>query len=160
MLTSPPSVCVEQVGDSVLKCRELDCAGLQPLAPSKSEQPLDELAALLGGTLGHRQHLALIVGELRAFVEQAQAADHRRQQIVEVVCDAARELADCVHFLRMDELALERSLLADVRQSARQLEGLSVGIFQQHGLIEKMLVASVGRHPAILDRRTAALPPG
>src|SRR3546814_1398096 len=46
--------------------------------------------------------------------QQVGKADHRRQQVVEVVGDAAGELADRLHLLRLDELALEVLLLGRI----------------------------------------------
>jgi hypothetical protein len=49
-----------------------------------------------------------------AHQQKIAIADDRLEQIVEVVRDAARELADRLHLLRLRELRLERLLLGRV----------------------------------------------
>ena len=44
----------------------------------------------------------------QSFLEQAQAAEHRHQQIVEVMRHAARQLPDGVHLLRFEQLRERR----------------------------------------------------
>ena len=60
--------------------------------------------------------LALV--ERQPAFEQVKAAEHRGEQVVEVVRDAAGQLADRIHLLRLDQLAFERALLGDVGQRA------------------------------------------
>ena len=47
-------------------------------------------------------------------------ADHRGQQVVEIVRDAAGELADRLHLLRLRELGLEVLLLGRVDEMQDQ----------------------------------------
>ena len=72
--------------------------------------------------LGHRQDLLALVRQLGAPLDQSEPAKHRGEQIVEIVRDAAGQLADRVHLLRLDELAFERSPLGDVGQRAGELD--------------------------------------
>ena len=130
--------------------------GLELLAPGEREQPANQLASLLGGALGHAEDALLVVGQHGAPLEQAEPANHRRQQIVEIMRDAAGQLADRVHFLGLDQLAFERPLLADVGQGAGELDGSAVRVLQQHRLVHEMLVIAVGALPAIFDRRPPA----
>src|SRR5947209_4269929 len=125
---------------------------LQALAAGEGKQAADELAPLLGGTLGHAEHALLLVTKLGAALEQAEPADHRSKQVVEIVRDPAGQLPDRIHLLSLDQLAFERPLLADVREGAREFDRLSVSILEQHRLVEKVLVGSIGALPAIFDR--------
>jgi hypothetical protein len=59
----------EQVDDCSLERREFDWLRFEPLPSSKSEQPPDQLATLLGGTLGHAEHTLLFVGQLDTLLE-------------------------------------------------------------------------------------------
>ncbi len=118
----------EEVRNRLPQRTKLDRVGLQPLPPGKGEQLTNELAPLFGRALGHAQDALLFLGELGPPFEQAQAADHRREQVIEVVRDPAGQFADRVHLLRLDELPFERSLLADVGQRASELDRLALRI--------------------------------
>src|SRR5947209_16800228 len=97
---------------------------LQALAAGEGKQAADELTPLLGGTLGHAEHTFLLVTELGAALEQAEAANYGSKQVVEIVRDPAGQLADRIHLLSLDQLAFERPLLADVGEGARELDRL------------------------------------
>src|SRR5438552_597888 len=71
--------------------------GQQLLAPREGEQAADQLGALFGRVPGHAEDLLLLVAELDPALDQADPAQHCREQIVEVVRDAAGQLADRVH---------------------------------------------------------------
>ena len=81
---------------------------LQLLAPGEGEQAADQLGALLGGAPGHAEDLLVLRPERQPPLDQADAAEHRGEQIVEVVGDAAGQLADRVHLPRLEQLVLER----------------------------------------------------
>ena len=132
---------------------------LELLPAREREQSAHQLAALLGRALGHAEHLALFVAERGSPLDQAEAADHRGEQIVEIVRDAAGQLADRIHLLRLDQLAFERPLFADVGQRSGELDRIAVEILEQHGLVEEMLVVPVAALPAIFNGRAAGLPP-
>ena len=92
---------------------------LERLAPAEGEQPAGEVGAALGrhaDRFGERAQLSSVelVGE-HVGIEQ-----DRGEQIVEVVRDAAGELADRLHALRLRELRLGALLFGDVgRGSSR-----------------------------------------
>ena len=54
-------------------------------------------------------------------------ADHRRQQIVEVVRDAARQLADSLHLLRLGQLFLKAFSARRVDEIGEQLRATRLG---------------------------------
>ena len=72
--------------------------------------------------------------------------------------DTARQLADGVHLLRLDELAFQRPPLGDVGQRAGEFHCPSARVAEKHRLVVEMLVAAVGTAPAVLDRETAGRP--
>ena len=82
------------------------------------------------------------------------------QDVVEVVSDAAGELADGLHLLRVAQLGLELALDGDVAADAEQRGNLAAGIAQGAGLgpepaahagdaddLELELAAFTGHHP-------------
>ncbi len=82
---------------------QVEHARLQHLAPAEGEElpgerggPLARLLDLLGVT---PEALVLLAGD-----EELGVAADRGQEVVEVVCDAAREPADRLHLLRLAEL--------------------------------------------------------
>ena len=79
---------------------------LQRLAPGKSQQPMSQCGGSLGGTLGRDDvALRLFIASLQeATAQQLKTPRDRHQQIVEVMSDAAGELSDGLHFLRLPQL--------------------------------------------------------
>src|SRR6185503_1484120 len=66
---------------------------------------------------------------------------------------------DRVHLLRLDQLAFERSLLADVGDRAGELDRMPLRVLEQHRLIEDVLEGPVGALPAVLERHLARFAP-
>ena len=48
---------------------------MEPLPPRERKKLADQLAALLGGPLGHSEDALLLIAERRSPLEQAEAAD-------------------------------------------------------------------------------------
>ena len=79
---------------------------LQVLPAREGQQALCQRSAPLG-TLHGAVHQAQQVGVAAdTTVEQVEVGDHRHQQVVEVVRDAARELPDRLQLLRLPQLLL------------------------------------------------------
>ena len=97
---------VLHLGDQAVDLERLQVQGL--LARER-QQPLDERCGALRRGRGHRD-VAGQVGGVPArgdpAVHQLQAGRDGRQQVVEVVRDPARELADRLHLLRLAQLRL------------------------------------------------------
>ena len=75
------------------------------------------MANQLGRVFGGTQDLARVLLDDRAILvdeRQLRVAGDDRQQVVEVVSDAARQLADGIELLRLPKLLLERMLVAHV----------------------------------------------
>ena len=89
---------------------EVDDLRVQDLAAAEREQLPGERGGLPGGARDLRHLLGVAVARQQ---DLGVAGDHR-QQVVEVVRDAAGEPADRLHLLRVGEPALEPLALADV----------------------------------------------
>ena len=113
-LTRSPSSRRSRSDSSVIVSASASTSRLQGLLAREREQ----LAHQPRGAHRVLPHL-VDLGERRiagrvAHQQQIAIADDRLEQIVEVVRDAARELADRLHLLRLRELGLERLLLGGV----------------------------------------------
>ena len=84
--------------------------------------------------------------------QRVEIADHDRQHVVEVVRDAAGELADGFHLLRLEQLLLDAPAVGDVEAAAEDFLRVPVVIADQHRAIEERAMRAVGAHPAILGR--------
>ena len=79
-------------------------AGLQVLLPREGEQALGQRGAPLGPLdRAVDQARRPAAASRQALAQQLEVAEHGRQQVVEVVRDAAGELADRLHLLRLAE---------------------------------------------------------
>ena len=97
------------------------------------------------------------VVQLDPALEQMKPTKNGREEIVEVVRDAAGELADGVHLLRLEQLVLELAPFADVEQRPGKFDRRAVAGADQHRLVVKMDVMALGAAPAIMQRPTAGL---
>ena len=82
--------------------------GIERLAPREGEQAMGQRGGAVGrGRRQRRVALDFGVAPLRdALLHQIKRADNAGQQIVEIVRDAAGELADRFHLLRLAQLLL------------------------------------------------------
>ena len=92
---------------------DADRPGSEFLRPGESEQLRRELGAAFGGFkgIGGQPQSALL---LRAGADQVKIADDRGQQIIEIMCEPARQLPDRLHFLRLDKRRLGHLALCDL----------------------------------------------
>ena len=106
---------------------QVERARLQHLPPPEREQLLRQLRRPVGRTLD----LAEVAGELRVVVraleQQRRVAGDPGQKVVEVVCDAAREPAEALELLRVQELRLEALPIGDVAQEGDVQPGTKFG---------------------------------
>ena len=95
---------------------QVEAARLHDLAAAESEQ----LARQGGGAFGGLGHLlgraGGDTGEGAAGHEERSMAMNDGENIVEIMSDAARELADGLHFLRLTQLILEAFLGGDIAE--------------------------------------------
>ena len=106
---------------------EVERMRVEHLLAGEGEQLAGELGGALGRALDLEQLVAARAGADPPPRDLAVPADHR-QQVVEVVRDAARELADRLHLLRLPELVLEPAALGDVAQHEQVAAGDELGL--------------------------------
>ena len=87
------------------------------MPPPEGEQPLGQLGAELGGLLGLPENLALL-RVLQPPLEHLEIAGDHREKIVEVMGDAAGELADGLHLLSLAQLLLHLHARREVPDEA------------------------------------------
>src|SRR6185369_3104533 len=105
---------VQQLGGLERQRIDVDLARLERLLAGKGEQVLGQLRAALGGVvdqLGDGGELGTVGYRVR---EDADRAGDDGQHVVEIVGDAAGQLADGVHFLDLPELGFRGLLLGEV----------------------------------------------
>jgi len=116
----------QEIGDAAHQHVEIERLGAERLATRKSEQPLRERGAALGASHRLRQgdpHPVLrgLGPILKLAPRQLEISYHDSEQVVEVVRDAAGELADGLHLLRLAQRVLGNVALA--RRLTRLLHG-------------------------------------
>ena len=101
-------------------------------APAEPEQLLDQI----GPTASRFRQVVEIATQIGPVIRHGLRREPRlreddREQVVEVVGDAARELADGFHFLRLAQRVFERPLFRDV--FGHHLEAEQVALLATHG---------------------------
>jgi len=113
-----PDEAAEHVENALDQLIQVDIDGLNGLASAEGEQLLRQLSGALGGPA----HLLDLIPGRRArrlhALYKADIPENDLEQIVEVVGHAARELAHGIHLLRLPQLVLQASALADVADVA------------------------------------------
>lgn len=96
----------------------VDLDRMQRLAAAEGEKALRQFGAALAGRQDRIDQALEIGPRLQRFREDVAIADDDGQQIVEVMGDAAGELADRLHLLRLDQLFLRPLALGQVVDDA------------------------------------------
>ena len=112
---------MRQLGQDVGQVEHL---GLQGLLAREGQQLAHQVGRAVGVLLDLHDVGEGLIARPVAQQQQIGKSDHRRQQVVEIVRDAAGQLADRLHLLRLDELQLEALLLGgvdEVRDETAQL---------------------------------------
>ena len=94
------------------------CARLQHLPAAERQQPARQLGAALAGGRDHVGRLLQVGARFEGDAQGLGIADDDRQEIVEVVREPARELADRLHLLRLRQLFFGALALAEVMNDA------------------------------------------
>ena len=125
---------------------DVDFKGLQRLLAGKGQQMLGQIGAAFGGLVdqpGDGDEFGLL-GD--GFLQDADGAGDHGQDVVEVVRDAAGQLADRVHLLNMPQLgfrgALLRQVAADEEMPSHRLRP-GAGPVQRDGLAVLVDVAGL-----------------
>ena len=108
---------VRELGERVL---EVDDGRAQRLLAREGEQLAHQRGGAVGVLADLHQVAVLDVGDVVAHQQEVAVAVDRGQQVVEVVGDAAGELADRLHLLALDELRLEGLELGGVGEDGEQ----------------------------------------
>ena len=106
-----------ELGERVL---EVDDGRAQRLLAREGEQLADQRGGAVGVLADLHQVAVLDVGDVVAHQQEVAVAVDRGQEVVEVVGDAAGELADRLHLLALDELRLEGLELGGVGEDREQ----------------------------------------
>ena len=96
----------QQLGDIEHRGVDVDIARLQRLPPRKCQQMLDQLAAALGRLIDQFGGLLQRGLVLQAGHQRFGGAGDDGEHVVEIMRDAAGQLADRVEFLRLLQLVL------------------------------------------------------
>jgi hypothetical protein len=106
---------------------------LEGLLAGKSEQAADQFGAAAGGGEGRLEVIPRSPGGRAACPQRVQVAGDDGEQVVEVVGEAAGELADGFHLLGLDQGGLAGFLLGDVDgQHEKALHAAGFGGFWHH----------------------------
>ena len=120
-----------QFDDGPDRLADIDHGGLQRLATSDGQKPPHQVGATPRGADGRLQHLRLQGRIVDPGDERRQIAENDGQEIVEVVGDAGRKLAERLHLLGLQERRRGLLLLGDVHrqhvEAARRAVGVAVG---------------------------------
>ena len=108
---------------------EIDRVGLQHLLAAERQQLLRQRRGALGGAANLQRLIADRRLRRRVLLDHAGVAEDRGEHVVEVVRDAAGELADRLHLLGLGELPFELALLV-LRAAARAARSSKPG--QRH----------------------------
>jgi hypothetical protein len=93
---------------------QADHFGPQHLLAAEREQLPGEVGGAMAGAADLAQQLAVGIAGIEAVEGHLAESDDGGQQVVEVVRDAAGQLSDGFHLLRLPELLLEPLQLGDV----------------------------------------------
>ncbi len=151
----------QQPGDALHQLRDIHRFGLEFLTPGEGQHALgqrDTAQGPLGGVLQQTGDFRRVAD---AFLHDLEIAENHRQQVVEVMGDAAAELADRLHLLRLEQrlAGLFQGLLRLVRLG--HITGDLGKAEQRAGVAANRIDDHVGKKPrAVLAHPpTAALEP-
>ena len=127
--------------------RDIGRLHLQPLDPAEGEQ----LAGQPRPPLRRRKRVGRVAQQplvLDLLGDQVEAADDDRQQIVEVMRNAAGQLAERLHFLALAKLVLRRLQLGDVPRLEQQIGDLVAAGREPAGSKRRGPLSAIPRAPS------------
>ena len=107
---------VEQLAHTEEHLVQVERLGLVDAASAERHEVVGEGGGPVGGALHRVDAGPGRVEHLEVVLEQLDLPAHHRQHVVEVVGDAAREPADRLHLLGVEQLLLEELALGDVAE--------------------------------------------
>jgi hypothetical protein len=114
---------------------DVDTRRLQDLSAREGQQFFSQLGRSPGCSRGRADHLlqCRMIGDRRRVLYDLQVTGNHRQQVVEVVSDAACQLADALQPLRMvQSLVAARALQACREQACERLEEADFFVAEAH----------------------------
>ncbi|MCY1523809.1 hypothetical protein D9M68_587160 [compost metagenome] len=142
-------VLAQRVGDQVLQTGEhlvdIEHFGAQRLPASEGQQARREHCAALRSSECTVDDAAHVGRQVVARLQQLQVAEDRREQVVEIVRDATRELAQHLHLLGLPHLPFECAAFALVAVQRDETAG-------RHRMVAH------GQHLAVVEQMVFALP--
>ena len=123
----------EHAGDVGDQLVHVERHGVQYLLAAEGEQLLGQPRGAAGGLHDLSEIGAVLVAERPVRVDHLAEADDHRQEVVEVVGDTGRQLADGVHLVRLPHLGLQRAQLRDVFDHADDVLRSSFGVAIDRG---------------------------
>src|SRR4029077_12008602 len=108
-------------------------AGGQDLLSAEGQQLLRERSGAMPRLRDLVKLRAMRAVWRQAFEGKLRVSKNRGQHVVEIVCDAAGQLPNRLHFLRLSELFLERSLFGQVHGETGAADGLAGRVVREIG---------------------------
>ena len=121
----------QQLGDIENRAVDVDVARLQRLLAGERQQVLDQLGATIRRLIDQAGGLEEIRPVPKACDQHLGGAGDHRQHVVEIMRDAAGELADGIELLRLLKLALGFAPCGDVVIDQRRAADRAGGVAQR-----------------------------
>ena len=112
----------EQPGGARYQRVDVDFLRLQRLAAREHQHVTREIGAPFGGLSDRVDFLLGLDMAGHILAQQIEVADDDREQIVEIVSDAAGQIADRFHLLRLPKLIVELLALGHVLDHAQHVQ--------------------------------------
>ncbi len=144
---------------------DVDRLEVERLLPGEGQQPLGQRGCALGGSHGGADvalQLQRLVA-LMAALHQVEAADDAGQQVVEVVGNAAGQLADRFHLLRLAQGFFGAAALGDLGghpRFKRLVELAQAVLADAQGIFDMPAGADVGAGAGDIGERSAGIAKG
>ena len=105
---------LDQRRDRTAQRKRVNAGRRQVLLSRKRHHPPNQFRALLGRMLHLVQDQLVPIAHRKSALEQVDSADHRGEQIVEIMGNAAGQLAKRIHLLDLQQLPFQLLAVADV----------------------------------------------
>ncbi len=115
---------------------QVDHGRLGALGPAEREEALGEAGAAIGRALDRLGFGPFRIVRLEHHRQQLRRSENGRENVVEVVRDAAGKAANRVHLLRLAQLVFERQARRDVPRNGLHADRRPVLLDDLHALPE------------------------
>ena len=134
---------------------QIEDAILERLAAAEGEELAGEGAGALGGALNFGDLVCDGAFHGSGAEEEIAVAENGGEEIIEVVRDAAGELAEGFHLLRTDHLIVQLLARGDVHERADQAGGLALRVAFDRGALEDLQIIAVRSLEAVFSAPAA-----